>query len=229
MCGRCETGRTTQQIYKVATPCIDDHQFKEEEMGSVGELSKVCSHIFLKCLYLALGGPDISWSVNKLDRAITKWTRACDKRSARLISYIHHTNEFRQYCHVGNTAQQCKFGLFHDSDFAGDLEDSKFNIRWTLGIFGSHTFIPISWMCKKQTSVSHSSTEAEIISLDAGLRTDGIPARDLWDLVEEVFVFHQTNSTTPQIKYRETCRVIPRQTSTPTTNPRCQPSTTILT
>ena len=49
--------------------------------------------------------------------------------------------------------------------------------------FGSHTFVPISWMCKKQTSVSHSSTEAEIISLDAGLRLDGIPALDLWDLI----------------------------------------------
>ena len=33
--------------------------------------------------------------------------------------------------------------------------------------------------CKKQTSVSHSSTESEIISLDAGLRMDGIPALDL--------------------------------------------------
>ena len=27
------------------------------------------------------------------------------------------------------------------------------------GFFGSHTFVPISWMCKKQTSVSHSSTD----------------------------------------------------------------------
>ena len=42
-------------------------------------------------------------------------------------------------------------------------------------------------MCKKQTSVSHSYTEAEVISLDAGLRMDGIPALDLWDLVIEVF------------------------------------------
>ena len=42
-------------------------------------------------------------------------------------------------------------------------------------------------MCKKQTSVSHSSTEAEIISLDAGLRMDGIPALDLWDSLIEVF------------------------------------------
>ena len=38
-------------------------------------------------------------------------------------------------------------------------------------------------MCKKQTSVSHSSTESEIICLDAGLRSDGIPALDLWDLI----------------------------------------------
>ena len=41
-------------------------------------------------------------------------------------------------------------------------------------------------MSKKQTSVSHSSTESEIISLDAGLRMDGLPALDLWDNVIEV-------------------------------------------
>ena len=67
--------------------------------------------------------------------------------------------------------------------FAGDLEDSKSTSGGTLRIFGSHTFVPISWMCKKQTAVSHSSTESEIISLDAGLRLDGIPALDLWDLI----------------------------------------------
>ena len=52
--------------------------------------------------------------------------------------------------------------------------------------FGSHTFVPISWLCTKQTSVSHSSTESEIISLDAGLRLDEIPALDLWDLIVSV-------------------------------------------
>ena len=40
----------------------------------------------------------------------------------------------------------------------------------------------ISWLCKKQTSVSHSSTESETISLDAGLRMVGISALDHWDL-----------------------------------------------
>ena len=42
-------------------------------------------------------------------------------------------------------------------------------------------------MCKKQNvSVSHSSTGSEISSLGAGLRIDGIPALDLWDVVIEV-------------------------------------------
>ena len=48
------------------------------------------------------------WSVNKFARAITKWTAACDKRLARLISFIHHTSEFKQPCLVGNSAQQCR-------------------------------------------------------------------------------------------------------------------------
>ena len=94
----CElANKTTQQLYKVSTPCIDDHHFKEEEMKSVRELSQVCSQIVLKCLYLArIGRPDILWSVNKLARSITKWTKACDKRLNRLISYIHHIVHIRK-------------------------------------------------------------------------------------------------------------------------------------
>ena len=134
-----------------------------------------------KCLYLARNRrPDILWSVNKLARSVTKWTQACDRRLARLISYIHFTSDYRQYCHVGNTAQLSRLGLFQDSDFAGDLEDSKSATGGVLCIFGGRTFVPISWMCKKQTSLSHSSTESEIISLDAGLRMDGLLALDLW-------------------------------------------------
>ena len=177
----CElANKTTEQPSKISTPCIDDHHFKEEELKSVGELSKVCPQIVLKCLYLArIGRRDILWSVNKLARSITKWTKAFEKRLNPLTSYIHHTCEYIQYCYVGNTAKQCRMGLFQDSDFAGDLEDSKSTSGGTLCVFGSHTFVPMSWMCKKQTSVSHSSTESEIISLDAGLRLDGILALDL--------------------------------------------------
>ena len=136
----CElANKTTQQLYKVSTPCIDDHHLKEEEMKSVGELSKVCSQIVLKCLCLPrIGRPDILWSENKLALSITKWTEACGKRLNRFISYIHHTNEYKQYCYVGNTAKQCRLGLFQDSDFAGDLEDSKSTSGGTLCVWRSY-------------------------------------------------------------------------------------------
>ena len=47
------------------------------------------------------------------------------RRAARLISYIHCTSEYKQYCHVGHTAQQCRLGLLQESDVAGDLEDFR--------------------------------------------------------------------------------------------------------
>ena len=44
----CElANKLIQQLHKVATPCIDTHQFKEEEIGSVGELPKECSQLVL--------------------------------------------------------------------------------------------------------------------------------------------------------------------------------------
>ena len=50
---------------------------------------------------------------------MTKWHGACDKRLATQISHNHHTENNRQYCHVGNEASKCKFML------AGDLKDSN--------------------------------------------------------------------------------------------------------
>ena len=64
-------------------------QFKEEEMKSVGELSHVCCQIVLRCLNLArIGRPDIPWSVNKLARSITKWTKNL-WQTPESIDFIH--------------------------------------------------------------------------------------------------------------------------------------------
>ena len=121
---------------------------------------------------------DILWSVNNLSRSVTIWTRACDRRLTRLISYIHHTSDHRQCRHVGKTAQQCRPSSFQDSGFVGDFEDSTLTSGGILFIFGCRTFVFISWMCEKQTSASHSSTESEIILLDS-LPMNGILALDL--------------------------------------------------
>ena len=77
------------------------------------------------------------------------------------------------------------------SEFESGLKCACFRLQAVLwkppAAFGSHTFVPIKWMCKKQTAVSHSSTESEIISCDTRLRLDGLRALELWDLIGSVF------------------------------------------
>ena len=87
----CElANKSTQQLFKVSTSCIDDHHFKEEETKSVGELSKVCSQIVLKCLYLArIGRPDILWSVNKLIVSVFGNVSRVSDRSGQPDNDVH--------------------------------------------------------------------------------------------------------------------------------------------
>ena len=170
-------------LCKVATPCMDHHQFKEKEKNeSVGGLSTVC----LQIVYLArIGRLDIVWSVNKLarhqmDQSLRQTLGAFDlaHSSFKWIPAI-------LLCGKHSTTMQT--WIVSRLWFCWRLWRFNINIRRSSVHFRNHTFVPISWMCKKQTSVSHSSPESEIVSLDAGLRMDGIPALTLWDLVIEVF------------------------------------------
>ena len=98
---------------------------------------------------------------------------------ARLISYNHQTNDYRQCCHVENMAEHCRLGLFQDSDF--------------VCLEVEHLFPSVGRARIKQTSVSHSSTESEVISLYAGLRMDEIPTLDQREVV--IDVSHSSKNT----------------------------------
>ena len=64
--------------------------------------------------------------------------------------------------------------------------------------------VPVSWMCKKYIAVSDSSTESEIMSLDAGLRVDGELALDLLDKVIEVLCSNNNNVQPKHTSIQET-------------------------
>ena len=60
--GRCCEWRTKRlsNCTKSQNPCYNDPNFKKEKLETYGELSKACSQIVLKCLYLTwIGRPDI--------------------------------------------------------------------------------------------------------------------------------------------------------------------------
>ena len=197
MCGHAEacvdrylelSKMKVRDLKRVETPCIDDHQLQEADFKTPGKLTSVAARIVLKALYLArIGRPDALWAVNTLAREVTRWTVACDKRLLRLISYLHFYKEYVQTCFVGDKPEDCWIAMFVDASFAGDLGDSKSTSGMYLCLVGPSTFVPISWLCKKQGAVSHSSTESEVISLESSLRQEGLPALMLWEIVVQTF------------------------------------------
>ena len=173
---------------RAETPCIDDHQLRPEQFEVEGELASVAVRIVLTALYLArVCRPDIMYSVCMLAREVTRWKEADDKRLHRLMSYLHNTSHYMQKCFVGNSASECQLALFCDASFAGCLQSSKSTSGVFCCIVGPRTFMPVTWLCKKQSAISHSSTEAELISLDTGLRVEGIPLLGLWSEVLQTF------------------------------------------
>ena len=118
-------------------------------------------------------------SVNKLARAVTKWNQACDRRFARLISFIHRTNDFRQHCHVGNPAQHRRLGVFQDSAFTGDHENSKpISMEFSVSSGVEHSFPQVG--CARNKLQSHTVLSNLKRHRWMQVYVDGIPALDLW-------------------------------------------------
>ena len=90
--------------------------------------------------------------------------------------------------------------LYSDADFAGDTQTAKSTSGCYLAIVGPNTFAPITASCKKQTCVSHSSTESEIVAAEQAIRTEGLQALAFWELVTELLGTQPQRAETPTAK-----------------------------
>ena len=122
---------------------------------------------------------DFLRAIAYLATCITNWTVQCDKDLLRLICYVNSTLHLRHISWCGDAAKDIVLRLYADADFAGD----QATMRSTSGVFlclrGPNTFMPLGAVSKKQTCVSHSTPEAEIVAFDCALRTVGLPALQL--------------------------------------------------
>ena len=73
-----------------------------------------------------------------------------------------------------------------------------------LCLMGSKTFVRLTWLCNRQTAVSHSSTEAEVIALDAGVRLEGLPALAFCEEVQDVMSSNKLPMA-PWVSRRQLC------------------------
>ena len=118
---------------------------------------------------------------------VTRWARACDKQLHRLVCYVLHTVDWNLESFIGDPVENLSVVLYCDVDFAGDMKDSKSTSGAVLALVGPNSYVPVSAWCKKQPVVAHSSTEAEVVSLDAALHQEGLPVLTLWEEVLKLF------------------------------------------
>ncbi len=124
---------------------------------------------------------DLLGPVAYLASRVTKWSPRCDRQLRRLICYIAATKNHRLHGYIGDPAGKLGLSLYSDADFAG----CKITKRSTSGIFlaptGPNSFFPLNAISKKQTCVSHSTPEAELVAAAAALRMEGMLALNLWE------------------------------------------------
>jgi len=116
------------------------------------------------------------------------------------MSYVKATLGYRMRAEVSKKAspKDVSLRLFAHADFAGDLENAKSTSGVFLCLSGPGVFAPLAAVSKKQTCVSHSTPEAELVALNLALRAQGLPALDLaqrlfnWDI--DLYVEEDNNT-----------------------------------
>ena len=172
-------------LKRAETPFVDESgQEFCDKIVDRGVLGDVASAILMKILYAGRRGRyDLLRPVAALASRVSKWTPACDKALHRLVCYINSSLETALYAWVGDEPKDLELVCYTDADLASDKNDSKSTTGVFLCLVGPKSFVPLSAVSKKQTSVSKSTPEAEIVALDHGLCKEGLPALKIWELI----------------------------------------------
>ena len=112
---------------------------------------------------------------------VAKWDVQCDRRLHRLMSYIEHTLDHRLCGWSDGDVSNINLHLYSDADFGGCNDTNKSTTGVYIAAEGRHTKWPISGLSKKQTCVSHSTPEAELVAGAFALRQEGVPVQVFFD------------------------------------------------
>jgi hypothetical protein len=136
------------------------------EDHDAGELADAAASILMKILYGArMGRWDLLKAVASLATCHTKWTKLCVKALFRLICYINSTTASALAGYLGDDPKDLRLRLYADADFVGDKDSFRSTSGAFFALVGPHSFVPLAAKTKKQSCVSHSTPDAEIVSI----------------------------------------------------------------
>ena len=163
-CGEryCElANKTTQQLHKVSTPCIDDPPIQRRRNEIRGRIVKSmlpnCSemlrirHVLDDLIFYG------QWT--NLNDRLQNGPKHVSNDWGRLISKIHQTCEYKQYCYVGNIAKQCRLVLVSRLRFLQEI------LRTQNPLLEEHcAFFWMSYVCSNKLMIKCQETEHAVKS-----------------------------------------------------------------
>jgi hypothetical protein len=131
--------------------------------------------------------PDVIHSIVNLSRNVTKWKRSDDVALCALYSYLKATSSAKLKGRIYEDISSLRLLTYVDADFCGSVENAK-SISGGICFLSNgpdvdsssdsaHTApkFPLEWWSKKQGSTATSTTEAEMTSLQKGVKEHGVP------------------------------------------------------
>ena len=177
------SGKDAKPLKTVSTPSFHDERIARpiaNESETKGVLAPIATKVLMKIFFAArMACFDLLRAVQGLAARVTKWSTECDKALHRLVCYIHSTLDLKLRAFIGDRIHECKLWCFADADHAGEY-DNRSTAGCFLVLVGPNSYFPLTAFSKKQTSVSMSSTEAEVVAANVTLRAVGLPSSGLW-------------------------------------------------
>jgi hypothetical protein len=111
--------------------------------------------------------PDIAFAVSLMCRFNSNPSPRHRQEVDRILGYLIHTRDLElEYSVDVSDESKPVFEVSSDASFADDLETRKSTQGYLMMLFNG----PIAWQSRKQTSVTTSTTEAELLSLSHAAR-----------------------------------------------------------
>ena len=153
------------------------------DLSAVGELAPAAASVLMKIMYLArMQRFDLLRPVQWLAKFMTKWTRQQDLELHRLVCYMEATNSWKTIGWLGDDVKDISTVLYSDADWAGG--NDKFSTSGSFSCLkGTNSLFPLAARSYRQSTISSSTTEAELEAGQISLQKQAVPIQVLWNTI----------------------------------------------
>ena len=155
----------------------------------------------MKPMYLARACyPSLSFTIGRLARRITKWSIHDDEALIQMYMFLESHSDYTLKGFIDRAnISKLRIDVYPDADWAGDPETVRSTSGMHIQLSDGINVYPLEWASKRQSVVSCSTPEAELVSLARAVRMFALSMQTLLTKlygVQPPMYVHEDNSAT---------------------------------